>query len=218
MLLPILVASLVQLAAAEPLLAYSAPKAFLGLEQDTFKLNNGVIAFLPGFHACGTLQLISVDGLQHGDFAFLPSRNETAADLGDQTGSGLKEAYEGAETKDLEQNAREGEVVAWAKGWARSCGKGAAMKEVRAAKVEVDWGEDRKESVRKLGECLAAQPIRLTDTPSDRLGCRTLPLGVATSSPSTPSHHLQLQLCYVHDLARRCRLDHSPLSTLDALG
>lgn len=111
--------------------------------------------WLPSFHRCGILQLLHAEDLRMTDFALLPFRNETAAALGEPTGSGLKEAFAAAAVgdKDLEEDAREEEVLVWAKGWARSCGKGAAMKEVRVAKVAVDWSHDsdREEGVRQLG-------------------------------------------------------------------
>lgn len=43
-------------------------------------------------------------------------------------------------------------MLVWAKGWAKSCGKGASMKEVRVAKIAVDWNSDREESVRQMGK------------------------------------------------------------------
>ncbi|BGP28087.1 hypothetical protein JCM10295v2_007074 [Rhodotorula toruloides] len=109
-----------------PLLGWSSPSAFLGLD-DGFSKPIGTIAFLPGFHACGTLQILSVEGLEFGDFAMLPSGNGS-----------VFERYEGGMTRVREEDAVEGTLAAWARGWRATCGRGEANKEVRVAKVPVD--------------------------------------------------------------------------------
>ncbi|BGP52239.1 hypothetical protein JCM10450v2_008210 [Rhodotorula kratochvilovae] len=117
-----------------PLLGYSAPKSFLGLD-DGFSQSVGTVAFLPGFHACGTLLVLSVDGgLTFDDLALLPRGNGS-----------LWERYDAAPTNVLEDDAVEGTVLAWARGWARTCGKGSANKEVRVASLAVD-GADRADA------------------------------------------------------------------------
>ncbi|ORY88592.1 hypothetical protein BCR35DRAFT_301351, partial [Leucosporidium creatinivorum] len=188
-------------AASTPILAYSSPKPFLGLESGTFdqSKNDGVVMFLPGFHACGTLQLLSVEGLHHTDFALLPFRNATAVEVGDPTGSGLKEAFAAAETKDLEsdEDGNEREMLVWAKGWAKSCGKGAAMKEVRVAKVGVDWNGDREESVRQMDAAIAPHLASLPAPPHPHLVILTsfspsvlltlFDIATSTSHPKSPT-------------------------------
>lgn len=55
----------------------------------------------------------------------------------------------------MESTALESEVIAWAKGWRRTCGRGEGMKEVRVAKVVADLtgeGEARQAGVDRLGE------------------------------------------------------------------
>lgn len=84
--------------------------------------------FIPGFHSCGTLLVVSVNGI-------------TIAEL--QELSALKTEWDGVPSKVIESNALEGTVLSWAKGWRSSCGRGEAMKEVRVAKLNV--GEEEEE-------------------------------------------------------------------------
>ncbi|GAA5890038.1 hypothetical protein JCM5296_004751 [Sporobolomyces johnsonii] len=145
-----------------PLLGFASPKPFLGLD-DGFSKAISTVAFIPGFHTCGTLLVLSVDGLQRGDFDLLPrgggaSGNQTAPDSeGEEAGegdhreaqeqsSGLMDRYLSAPTTVIEDDALEGTVLAWAKGWRRTCGRGEANKEVRIAKVVVDGAEPGREA------------------------------------------------------------------------
>ncbi|GAA5882156.1 hypothetical protein JCM3774_002946 [Rhodotorula dairenensis] len=128
-----------------PSFAYSAPKTFLGLD-DGFSDEIGHIVFLPGFHACGTLDILSVAGLDSDDFDLLPSYEGSVADR-----------WLTAPTHMKESNSSEGTILAWAKGWRSSCGKGNTNKEVRVAKVLVDGvpdGAPRSEWAKALDEHL----------------------------------------------------------------
>ena len=126
-----------------PLLAYSHPHSFLGLSSG-FHTASGTIAFIPGFHSCGTLLLLSAPSLSYEDFA----RMSTAE-------GSVRAGYEGAgEGRVMERDALESEVLAWARGWRRSCGRGEGMREVRVAKVVADLkgeGEARQPGVDRLG-------------------------------------------------------------------
>lgn len=119
-------------------------QAFLGLD-DGFSEEIGHIEFLPGFHACGTLEILSVSGLDStADFDLLPAYDGSVA-----------ERWINAPTRVKESNSSEGTIVAWAKGWRSSCGKGDANKEVRISKVLVDGvpdGAPRSEWANALGE------------------------------------------------------------------
>ncbi|GAA5845810.1 hypothetical protein JCM9279_002383 [Rhodotorula babjevae] len=118
-----------------PLLGFSSPSPFLGLDDDAFAQPIGTVAFLPGFHACGTLLVLSVDRLALDDLALLP-RNSTAAP------DSLWERYAAAPSSTLVGDAVEGTVLAWARGWRTTCGKGPANKEVRVAHLTVDGVDD----------------------------------------------------------------------------
>lgn len=148
-LLSLLVAAVPFPPAQVPLLGWSAPADFLGLD-DGFSKPIGYVAFLPGFHACGTLQILSVEGLEFADFDLMPS------------GEGSVMArYEEGKTTVTEDDAVEGTVAAWAKGWKATCGKGEANKEVRVAKVLVDGvadGAERSEWAKALGESRSPLP------------------------------------------------------------
>ncbi|GAA5897792.1 hypothetical protein JCM8208_000263 [Rhodotorula glutinis] len=121
-----------------PLLGFSSPSPFLGLDDQAFAQPIGTVAFLPGFHACGTLLVLSVDHLTLDDLALLPRSpddNSTAHDS-------LWDRYTAAPSNTLVADAVEGTVLAWARGWRETCGKGAANKEVRVAHLTVDGVDD----------------------------------------------------------------------------
>ncbi|BGP20823.1 hypothetical protein JCM10213_008142 [Rhodosporidiobolus nylandii] len=122
-----------------PLMGWSEPKAFLGLD-DGFSTPIGTVAFLPGLHSCGTLSIFAVEPeLDFEDFALLPRQNGTDGEVG------VWERYENARTKVAEGDAVEGTILAWARGWRSTCGKGAANKEVRVQKVLVDGADPRED-------------------------------------------------------------------------
>lgn len=139
---------------------YTASTPF-GLTQTTPPLS--ACAPFAGFHSCGTLLVLSVPGLTYDDFDHLPTLN---ASTNPPTGSGFLEAYEDAASQVKEDDSYEMTIEAWTRGyvallslcvkmtrlsgdytranarsfvrsWARSCGKGAKMKEVRVAKLDV---------------------------------------------------------------------------------
>ncbi|GAA5988431.1 hypothetical protein JCM10908_003563 [Rhodotorula pacifica] len=113
-----------------PSLAYSSPKAFLGLD-DGFSQEIGNIFFLPGFHSCGTFEILSVANLDYADFALLPEYDGSVA-----------QKWRDAPTHVKEGNSSEGTILAWAEGWRKTCGKGEVNKEVRVSKVLVDGVEE----------------------------------------------------------------------------
>lgn len=186
-LLPLLAAAAPFPLAQVPLLGWSSAAEFLGLD-DGFSKPIGHVAFLPGFHACGTLQILSVEGLEFADFDLMPSGE----------GSVMARHEEG-KTMVKEDDAVEGTVAAWAKGWKATCGKGEANKEVRVAKVLVDGvadGAERTEWAKALGESRSLlSPVENTTD----LGClfqthtcfptstRSLPRPIIPSSSSPPS-------------------------------
>ncbi|PRQ75493.1 hypothetical protein AAT19DRAFT_13550 [Rhodotorula toruloides] len=97
-----------------PLLGWSSPSPFLGLDDGFSK----------------------PIGLEFSDFELLPRGNGS-----------VFERYEEGKTKVREEDAVEGTVAAWARGWRKTCGKGEANKEVRVAKVLVDGvAEDAERS------------------------------------------------------------------------
>jgi hypothetical protein len=127
---------------------YTRTQAFLGLD-DGFSQEIGHIFFLPGFHACGTLDILSVADLAYSDLDLLPSHNDSIA-----------HKWLDAPTHVKESNSSEGTILAWAKGWRSSCGKGDANKEVRVSKVIVDGvpdGAPRSEWANALGESGSAK-------------------------------------------------------------
>lgn len=79
-------------------------------------------------------------------------------DTGNGKGGRVGVEWEAAPSQVLEKDAREEGVLAWAKGWKGSCGKGEAMREVKVAKIVVESlknseGGDRTASILELGEC-----------------------------------------------------------------
>ncbi|KAJ8291259.1 hypothetical protein OF846_005303 [Rhodotorula toruloides] len=153
-----------------PLLSWSSPSPFLGLD-DGFSKPVGTIAFLPGLHACGTLQILSVEGLEFSDFELLPRGNGS-----------VMERYEEGKTSVREEDAVEGTVAAWARGWRQTCGKGEANKEVRVAKVLVDGvddGAERSEWAKALDAHLLPYLTSLPPSPHNSVTLLT------SLSPST---------------------------------
>jgi hypothetical protein len=120
-------------ATSVPVLAFSYPLEFVGLDEGfnhpTPSLVPSTISFLPPLHACGTLLILSAPGLQYDDFERLP-----------RYGGGAGEYYHEGPGRVKESDALEEEVVEWARGWRKSCGPGEEMREVRVAKVVVDLG------------------------------------------------------------------------------
>ncbi|BGP35898.1 hypothetical protein JCM10296v2_007750 [Rhodotorula toruloides] len=187
-LLPLLALAAPFPSALVPLLGWSSPSPFLGLD-DGFSKPIGTIAFLSGFHACGTLQILSVEGLEFGDFDLMPREN----------GSVL-ERYEEGKTHVMEEDAVEGTVAAWARGWRKTCGKGEANKEVRVAKLLVDGvAEDaeRSEWAKALDAHLLPYLASLPPPPHNSVTLLTslspstlLSLfDLASPPPSSPSPH-----------------------------
>ncbi|GAA5828598.1 hypothetical protein JCM11251_000870 [Rhodosporidiobolus azoricus] len=134
-----------------PLLAFSSPSPFLGLDDADAFTNPAIghIAFIPGLHACGVLNVWSVEpSLEEGDWDLLArSAGETNA----TAGAGIWDRYESSSSKALETEAVEGVILAWAEGWKKTCGKKVpggrgrkAMGEVRVSKVFVDGPADKK--------------------------------------------------------------------------
>ncbi|BGP58590.1 hypothetical protein JCM8202_002351 [Rhodotorula sphaerocarpa] len=127
-----------------PSLAFSSPKEFLGLD-DGFSQEIGTIFFLPGFHACGTLQILSLDpgfnspALAESDFDLLPRYNDS-----------LYARWLTAPTRMSEGNSSEGTILAWAKGWHTTCGKGAANKEVRVSRIALEGAQDRAQYAEQI--------------------------------------------------------------------
>ncbi|GAA5938991.1 hypothetical protein JCM3775_002644 [Rhodotorula graminis] len=121
-----------------PLLGFSSPSPFLGLDDDAFAKPVGTVAFLSGFHTCGTLLVLSVDHLALDDLALLPR----ADDDNSTSHHSLWDRYAAAPSNTLVPDAVEGTVLAWARGWRDTCGKGAANKEVRVAHLTVDGVDD----------------------------------------------------------------------------
>ncbi|GAA6002098.1 uncharacterized protein JCM10292_001846 [Rhodotorula paludigena] len=132
-----------------PLLAYSTARAFLGLDDGFSDPAISTVAFIPAFHACGTLLVLSVDDLAFNDFALLP---RSGLEGGQANVTGVWDRYNAAPTNVMEPDAVEGHVLAWARGWRRTCGKGEENREVRVARVDVDGvsGEARAEWAKSL--------------------------------------------------------------------
>jgi hypothetical protein len=110
-----------------PLLAFSHPKPFLGLDDGFSDPRIGHVAFIPGFHACGTLSIYSVEpGVDEGDWGLLPrggngtngveGEAEKEKRDGEAGEKGLWERYEQSATKVIDTAAVEGVILAWAKG------------------------------------------------------------------------------------------------------
>ncbi|GJN94749.1 hypothetical protein Rhopal_007841-T1 [Rhodotorula paludigena] len=176
-----------------PLLAYSTPRPFLGLDDGFSDPAIGTVAFIPAFHACGTLLILSVDDLAFDDFALLP---RSGLEGGQANVTGAWDRYNAAPTNVMEPDAVEGHVLAWARGWRKTCGRGAENREVRVVKVDVDGvsGEDRAEWAKSLDShiqpFLAALPpaphnsvIMLTSLSPSTL--RTL-FDLASPPPTSP--------------------------------
>ncbi|TNY20174.1 hypothetical protein DMC30DRAFT_268418 [Rhodotorula diobovata] len=118
-----------------PLLGYSSPEPFLGLEAAELAKPIGTVAFIPRFHPCGTLLVLSVDDLSFDDLALLPHSASNAS---------LWALYDSAPTNLLQDDAVEGTALAWMRGWRSTCGKGEHNREVRVASLTVD-GADRSD-------------------------------------------------------------------------
>lgn len=173
-----------------PLLGYSSPEPFLGLEAAELAKPIGTVAFIPRFHPCGTLLVLSVDDLSFDDLALLPHSASNAS---------LWALYDSAPTNLLQDDAVEGTALAWMRGWRSTCGKGEHNREVRVASLTVD-GADRSDKAawaRSLGASCSPSPlcvrvsrlIRLertqTSTPS-RTSRRSLPRLTTPSCSSRP--------------------------------
>ncbi|GAA5851837.1 hypothetical protein JCM8547_000073 [Rhodosporidiobolus lusitaniae] len=194
--------------ARTPLLAYSSPKPFLGLDDENgFDGRIGHVAFLPGFHACGTLSVFSVEpGLTSEDWDLLErvggnSTTEGEEGEGEQE-MGLWQRYESAPTRVRENEAVEGTILAWARGWRKTCGKGPENKEVRVTKVLVDgadprldrsaWVQSLDDHLRPLLSALPPAPhnnlVMITSlSPSTLLTLFDLASPPPSSSPKSPS-------------------------------
>jgi hypothetical protein len=133
-----------------PLLGFSSPKAFLGLD-DGFSQALGTVIFIPSFHACGTLLVVNAAGLEYSDFDQLPAGNHT-----------LRGVFDSAPTNVEEDNAKEGTVLAWTRGWRKSCGRGDANKEVRVVDVQLAAQDDRAAWAKALGTPAHAIPCPTT--------------------------------------------------------
>ncbi|GAA6058984.1 hypothetical protein JCM10212_001694 [Sporobolomyces blumeae] len=129
-----------------PLLAFSTPKSFLGLEGELSK-PIGNIAFLPGLHPCGTLTCFVLDegDLEFSDFDLFHQRHNSTDAASDHdalsdgtTAKGLRDWFDAAADSTLERAAYEGTVVAWAKGWRATCGRGAVNKQVKVVKLKLE--------------------------------------------------------------------------------
>lgn len=151
---------LLSLASSTPLLAYSYPKPFPGLESNFTQSAGTHVIFLPSFHPCGTLQIISVNGLLLSDFNLL----STTTDSGEKSGGKIKNYYNFAEDKVIEDDANEEGIIAWAKGWKSTCGKGEGNREVRFGKIDgvlnkgqLEGSSERESSIPELGKCCYCQ-------------------------------------------------------------
>lgn len=113
-----------------PLLGFSYPKPFLGLDDGFSNPAIGYVSFIPGFHACGTLSIFSIEpGVEEGDWGLLPRNsssdggNATVEAGGDGSAAteeggemGLWERYDEAPTQLIDTAAVEGHILAWARG------------------------------------------------------------------------------------------------------
>lgn len=143
-----------------PLLGYSSPAPFLGLEAAELAKPVGTVAFIPRFHPCGTLLVLSVDDLSFDDLALLPHSASNAS---------LWAQYDAAPTSLLQDDAVEGTVLAWMRGWRSTCGKGEHNREVRVASLTVD-GADRSDKAawaRSLGASFLSLPSVRACVPAD---------------------------------------------------
>ena len=170
-----------------PLLAFSSPSPFLGLDDDAFTRPVGTVAFIPGFHTCGTLVVLSVDHLALDDLALLPRNDSTAA-------PSLWDRYTAAPSRTLVGDAVEGTVLAWARGWRSTCGKGADNKEVRVAHLTVDGVDDEADRA-AWAQALGAFHSLSSGRARSRRGRLTLAVHAAqtttpalTSTRSRPRH------------------------------
>jgi len=91
--------------------------------------------FMPKLHPCGTLLIISTEGIQMEDLDELTANATEDHNL-------LVTEWNKVPEQDriVEDDAYESYVVAYAKGWRRTCGRGEHMKEVRLATL--DLGDD----------------------------------------------------------------------------
>ncbi|KAK4700644.1 hypothetical protein P7C70_g5599, partial [Phenoliferia sp. Uapishka_3] len=153
---------------------------------DSFTKDPGTVIFLPGLHNCGTLLVLSAEGL-------------SLADLEEAKGmDAMREEWQNAPSKILEDGALEEAVVAWTKGWRKTCGKGKGGGEVRVAKIVVDGlGAGEKAPVEALDVALQTHLNALPPQPHQHLIILTSlsPSALTTlfsvagggSSPSQPS-------------------------------
>ncbi|GAA6019745.1 hypothetical protein JCM10207_009250 [Rhodosporidiobolus poonsookiae] len=153
----------------------------------------GTVAFMPMLHACGTLAIYSVEPeLEWEDFG----RIEELSKEGNATEGGLWSMYEEAKTKGRDEKAVEGTILAWARGWRATCGKGAENKEVRVTKLLVDGADakaDRDSWLRSLDDHLAPHLSSLPPAPHNNVVFVTSlsPSSLLTlfdlATPSTPA-------------------------------
>jgi len=158
-----------------------------------------MVAFIPGFHPCGTLNIFALDerSLEYSDFDLLPRSNETIPkEEGQEVAKTLRDYYEEAKDSVMEEAALEGTVLSWARGWRNTCGKGAVNKQVKIVKISADGmkaGASRKDWVKALGKSgvrlstLLASILSPRNSPYRR-SYRSSPRESGTCSSQQPGH------------------------------
>jgi hypothetical protein len=127
------------------------------------------------------LTIIALDeqrSLEIGDFDLLPRRSNDTTEDGEPEGEKRKtlmEYFDEAEDSVWEDQALEGTVLAWARGWRNTCGKGAVNKQVKVVKVSskdlFKPGQSRKDYLEELGQLnLGLQSFLGAVTDIDSLG------------------------------------------------
>ncbi|GAA5879828.1 hypothetical protein JCM16303_004197 [Sporobolomyces ruberrimus] len=193
----------------KPLLAFSHPRSFLGLK-DEFTKRVDQVAFLPGFHPCGTLTIFALDdtsspsSLDFTDFEIFPrtSNGTESSEHGDgeaeQKKKTLMDYFDEAKDSVLEEAALEGTVLSWSKGWRTTCGKGAVNKQVKVVKVSSKDilgkpGQTREQYLEQLDGRITPHLEQLDPAPHNNLVILT-PISSATqfllfdvATPSRPN-------------------------------
>ncbi|GAA5926973.1 uncharacterized protein JCM15063_000422 [Sporobolomyces koalae] len=168
-----------------PLIAFAYPKGLLGLD-DGFSKRIDQVAFLPGFHACGTMTILALDA-DADKPSSAPSLDSTDFDLFPHTPHATNGSTSEPPVKKfvmdylneapdsvLEGNALEGTVLSWARGWSKTCGRGAANKQVIVVRLStrdvLDAGRDgRKEYVEALDARIVPYLEKLEPAPHNNL-------------------------------------------------
>ncbi|KAM0747412.1 hypothetical protein T439DRAFT_329141 [Meredithblackwellia eburnea MCA 4105] len=130
LLIPVLVTLATSTYAQTPLLAWTHPPTnFIGAGLSEGFSKQGpppTVIFIPKLHSCGSLLVVSAPSVSKDALELVAGRDA------------IKEEWEGSIDKVIEEGANEDHVVAFARGWRNTCGRGDSMREVKVVKLAIE--------------------------------------------------------------------------------